>query len=108
MKGLFVLLLILAFFYVFYCGAMSIWSYLALSDIVERAVLEHGKVAGPVRNYIVRGAAESGVPIQERNIVVTSDERSLSVNLRWSFPVVKYHGEDVLEIPLSLERGFAR
>ena len=109
MKAILVALVALAAFYGFYCGVMSVWSYFALADIVDRAIEERGKsAAAPVREFIIKNAAESGVRIEERNVVVTSDDRRLNVNLRWSYPVVSYKGEDVIEIPLSLERAFAR
>jgi len=108
-KAAFFALLAIAFFYGFYCGVMSIWSYFAMASIVDQAVTERGRTAAaPVRDYIIKNAAESGVNIQDRNVVVTADERQLNINLRWTFPVVTYKGEDIVEIPLSLERAFGR
>ncbi len=108
MKVIVLVLLAIAFFYAFYCGVMSIWSYFAMANIVDQAVAERGKTAAAlVREYIIKNAAESGVRIDDRNVVVTSEERSLNINLRWTFPVVTYKGEDLVEIPLSLERAFA-
>ncbi|PYO01520.1 MAG: hypothetical protein DMD91_07345 [Candidatus Rokuibacteriota bacterium] len=108
MKAIVLVLLALAFFYAFYCGVMSIWSYFAMASIVDLAVQERGKAPAPVREYIMKNAAESGVRIEDRNVVVTTDERQLSINLKWTFPVVTYKGEDLVEIPLSLQRAFAR
>jgi len=108
-KAAFFVLLAIAFFYAFYCGVMSIWSYFAMASIVDQAVTERGRTAAaPVRDYIIKNAAESGVNIQDRNVVVTTDEHHLNINLRWTFPVVTYKGEDIVEIPLSLERAFGR
>jgi len=108
-KAVVLVLLALAFFYAFYCGVMSIWSYFAMASIVDQAIQERGKTAAAaVREYIIKNAAESGVRIDDRNVVVTSDERQLSINLKWTFPVVTYQGEHRVEIPLSLERAFAR
>jgi len=107
-KAIALALLAIAFFYAFYCGVMSIWSYFAMASIVDQAVTERGKVAAPVRDYIIKNAADSGVRIPDRNVVVTTDERQLNINLRWTFPVVTYKGEDLVEIPLSLQRAFAR
>ncbi len=108
MKAVVLALLAIALFYLFYCGVMSVWSYFAMAGIVDQAVEDRGKTAAPVREYIIKSAAEAGVRIQDRHVVVTSDERQLYINLRWTFPVVTYKGEDVVEIPLSLERAFAR
>jgi len=88
---------------------MSIWSYFAMASIVDQAVTERGRVAAaPVRDYIIKNAADSGVRIHDRNVLVTTDERQLNINLRWTFPVVTYKGEDIVEIPLSMERAFGR
>ena len=109
MKAVVLALLFIAFFYGFYCGVMAIWSYFAMASIVDDAVTERGRTAAtPVRDYIIKSAAESGVRIQDRNVVVTTDERQLNINLRWTFPVVTYKGEDIVEIPLSMERAFGR
>src|SRR2546427_958517 len=108
-KAVVLALLFIAFFYGFYCGVMAIWSYFAMASIVDDAVTERGRAAAaPVRDYIIKSAAESGVRIQDRNVVVTTDERQLNINLRWTFPVGTYKGEDIVEIPLSMERAFGR
>jgi hypothetical protein len=39
---------------------------------------------------------------------VAADERGLSVQLRWTWPIVTYQGTTWVEVPLSLERSFAR
>lgn len=111
MKHIAGVLLVLGFFYAFYCGTMALWSYFEMSDIVDRAVENHAR-GGPglVRDAIVRGAAESGVPITADAVVVaeSGEPQALHVRLRWAWPVWNYQGTDVLQIPLSLEREFAR
>jgi hypothetical protein len=101
----------LAFFYAFYCGTMALWSYFEMADIVDRAVEDHAR-AGPVlvREAIVKGAATSGVPVAGDAVLVSEsgERRGLRVQLRWSWPVIHYQGQDVLQIPLSLEREFER
>src|SRR5262249_32294269 len=53
-KAAFFALLAIAFFYGFYCGVMSIWSYFAMASIVDQAVTERGRTAAaPVRDYII-------------------------------------------------------
>lgn len=109
MKIVLVALLVLAFFYAFYSGVMVIWSYLEVSGAVDRAWEEQGKNgASSVRAAIVKHAADAGVPLDDRLVQVGEDDRSLSVRLRWSWPVVSYQGETIVEIPLSMERAFAK
>src|SRR5207247_708259 len=50
-------------------------------------------------------SAESGVPLADRDVSVTVDNRVHTVNIVWSFPVIVYRGERVLAIPLSLKRS---
>lgn len=56
MKALALLAVALGAFYLFYAGAMAVWSYLTLSSIVEDAVYEH--TAGRRRRR--SGTASSG------------------------------------------------
>ncbi len=109
MKALALLAVALGAFYLFYAGAMAVWSYLTLSSIVEDAVYEHGRTAAaPVRDGILRAAAAAGLALDERQVTVTADDQALHVALRWTWPVVTYQGTTYVEVPLSLERSFAR
>jgi hypothetical protein len=109
MRALALLLVAIGCFYLFYSGAMAVWSYLTLSGIVEDAVQERGRTAaGPVREAILRGAAASGLALDEGQVLVETDERALNVHLRWTWPLVTYQGTAYVEVPLSLERSFAR
>lgn len=40
--------------------------------------------------------------------MVTANDQALHVALRWTWPVVTYQGTTYVEVPLSLERSFAR
>lgn len=109
MKVLVALLLFVGLFYGVYAGAMAAWSYLELSGVVDKALADQAKNGPePVRAAIIRGAEEAGVRIDDRNVAVGEAERDLSVRLTWSWPVVTYRGRQIVEIPLSLERSFAR
>ena len=57
-----------------------------------------------MQNKILKDSADSGVPLQDRDVSVTVDNRVYTVNIIWSFPLIVYHGEPVLAIPLSLKR----
>lgn len=109
MRTLGLLLVAIGCFYLFYSGAMAAWSYLTLSSIVEDAVQERGRAAAaPVREAILRGAAASGVALDERQVLVEADERGLNIHLHWTWPLVTYQGTSYVELPLSLERSFTR
>jgi hypothetical protein len=109
MRTLAAVLLAVACFYAFWCGAMAVRSYWHLSDIVDMALEQSGKVgAVTVRETILKGAAQWEVPIDADDIVVAEDGQALSVRIKWTWPVITYKGDDVLQIPLSLERSYRR
>ena len=94
--------------YAGYAVMMSAWQYFQVSGVVDdvmqlRSIAELGS-ARAVKSRILKDAAESGVPLEERDVSVTIDNRACTVNILWSFPVIIYHGEPVLSIPLSLKR----
>lgn len=103
------LLLALAFFQGFYSVAVALSSYFAVSDVVDQAVADHGR-GGPavVRDAVLRGVARAGVEVDDRQITVTQENRTLDVQVKWSYPVITLRGDPVLVIPISLERHFAR
>jgi hypothetical protein len=95
--------------YAAYAVMMSAWQYFQVSGVVDdvmqpRTIAELGS-AKAVKNKILKDSAESGVPLSERDVNVTIDSRLYTVNIIWSFPVIVYHGEPVLSIPLSLKRS---
>jgi len=94
--------------YAAYAVMMSAWQYFQVSGVVDdvmqpRSIAELGW-ARAVKSKILKDTAESGVPLEERDVNVTVESRAYTVNILWSFPVIIYHGEPVLSIPLSLKR----
>src|SRR5919204_6194244 len=101
-------LVAVALAYAAWAGMMSAWQYFQISGVVDdvmqpRSIAELGS-ARAVKNKILKDSAESGVPLADRDVSVTIDNRIYTVNVIWSFPVIVYHGEPVLAIPLSLKR----
>ena len=95
--------------YAAYAVMMSAWQYFQVSGVVDdimqpRTIAELGS-AKAVKSKILKDSADSGVPLTERDVDVTIDNRMYTVNIVWSFPVIVYHGEPVLSIPLSLKRS---
>jgi hypothetical protein len=95
--------------YAAYAVMMSAWQYFQVSGVVDdvmqpRTIAELGS-AKAVKNKILKDSAESGVPLADRDVDVTVDNRLYTVNIIWSFPVILYHGEPMLSIPLSLKRS---
>jgi hypothetical protein len=102
-------LVVLAFFYVFYAGSMSIYQWFQIRSLIDETLeprnLRELATPGDVRTRIVRQANEAGIPIEEREVTVVSADRELRVNVMWTFPVIVYNGESVLAIPLSVKKN---
>ncbi len=109
MKALGGILVALAFFYAFYAGAMTLWSYVQVAGVVDKAWEDHGRNgAASVRAAIIKGGNEAGVTLDGRFVLVGEDERTMAVAVRWSFPVISFKGDTFLEIPLSLQRSYEK
>src|SRR2546426_1423887 len=83
----------------------------SVTDIVKETVKERAGVdryerAERIRRDILKKATESGVPLSERDVRVTDENRTLRVMIRWSYPAIFYKGDAVLSIPLSYEKSF--
>ena len=109
MKPVVLLLLAVAFFYAFYCGAGAIGSYFELSSVVDQALEERGRAgAAAVREAILVGVGRAGIGVPAPNVLVSEESGIYSIHIRWTWPVITYQGENVLEIPLSLQRSVRR
>src|SRR2546430_17472637 len=94
--------------YAAYAVMMSAWQYLQVSGVVDdvmqpRAIADLGS-ARAVKAKILRETAESGVPLQDRDVSVTIEHRVYTVNIIWSLPVIIYNGETEASIPRCLKR----
>lgn len=112
MRAVFWLLVAVGIVYAFYSGAVAVWQYLEIKGIVEESVAERAKVdrqerAARVRDDILKRASASGVTLDERDVLVTEEERTLRVLIRWSHPVIVYKGDAVLSIPLAFDKSFS-
>jgi hypothetical protein len=101
-------LVVVAALYGAYAVMMSAYQYLQVSGVVDdvmqpRSLAELGSTRA-VRDKILKETAESGVPLEARDVSVTLADRVYTVNIIWSFPVIIYQGEPVLSIPISLKR----
>ncbi len=101
-------LVAVAICWVAYGIMMSAWQYFEVGGVVDEALRSRNVAdigtARTVKDRILKGSAESGIPLEEREVNVTLDNQTYSVNVVWSFPVLIYQGQPVLRIPLSLNR----
>lgn len=112
MRTLFWILVAILCVYIFYTGAMCVWSYLEVTSLVEDVVNERASRSGRddratrIRDEIAKKVADSGIKIDDRSVTVSDTGPTLDVGVRWNWPVVTYQGTDYLSLPLSHERTF--
>ncbi len=110
MKALAWLLLALGFFYAVYTGFMSVWSYMEVSNAVERAADATSRLnedrAAPAKKMILQSARAAEIAVDERHVKVIDRERTITVQVEWRHPVIIWRGDTILAIPLSLERTY--
>src|SRR6185503_8466691 len=103
MKALFWVFVAILCVYIFYIGAMGIWSYLEVTSIVEDVVNERGT---RIRDEIAKKVTDSGIRTDDRGVTVSDTGPALDVGVRWNWPVVSYQGEVYFSVPLKHERTF--
>ena len=112
MKIIFWLLFAVGCIYIFYSGAMTVWSYLEVKGVVEDVVAERVPRsermyrANQVKADIAKRVAASGIKIDDTEISVSDEGRTLDVRVRWNWPVIVYKGDEIWTIPLTHERTF--
>ena len=123
MKLLVTFLIIVGFFFGVYQVAMAAYGWFEMSGVVEEvatreinAVIDRqggfdttfGSVDryGNIREGIMKGAVEAGVPVRSENVTIGLVDNMLDVRVKWAAPMVKYQGEEYLAVPLTVERSF--
>src|SRR5947207_7006546 len=111
MKVTFWFLVAIGFVYAFYTGAVAIYSYYQVKDIVSETVKEHAGLdrherADRIQQDVLKKASQSGLALDERTVRVTDENRTLRVAIRWSYPVAFYKGDAVLSIPIAYDKTF--
>jgi len=112
MKALFWVFVAIFCVYVLYTGAMTVWSYLEVTGVVEEVVIERAsrvdrnERATRIRDEIAKKVAQSGIKVDERSVSVSDQGPTLDVGVRWSWPLITYQGDDLLSLPLKHERTF--
>jgi hypothetical protein len=101
-------LVAVACFYAAYAGMMSVYQWFQVRGVVDEVLeprnLRDLPTAVDVKRRIVREVNEAGVPILDREVKVITANRTLLVDVVWTFPVIVYKGESVLAIPLSVKK----
>jgi hypothetical protein len=101
-------LVIVAFCYVAYSGMIAAWSWIAIQNAVDEIISKEGIESVPVpevRSRVMKAANEAGIPINEKEVVVTKEEKGVQVEIFWTMPMIVVKGEPVLAVPLSVKRA---
>ena len=104
-------LVIVALGYAAYSGMIAAWSWIAVNNAVDEVIARDGIESIPereIKNRIMQSTDEAGVPLNERDITVTYyNDRTVSVEVAWTVPVIVMRGDTVLAVPLSAKRSSA-
>jgi hypothetical protein len=93
--------------YLAYSGMIAAWSFIAVNNAVDEVLSRDGIDAVPereIRSRVMSSTNEAGVSLNERDIVVTRDDRTVRVEVTWTISVIVMKGEPVLTVPLSVKR----
>jgi hypothetical protein len=117
-KALFTVLVVVVILYGVYSGAMAIWSYFELSNLVEEVVPRELTKTGDrgwgsvdrmqaIRSAIIKGARNDGIVLDPAAVSVTEEEGALWVRINAPYPLVRLRGERIVDIPVSTAHSFA-
>jgi hypothetical protein len=102
-------LVIVALCYAAYSGMIAAWAWIAVNNAVDEVIGRDGIDAvseREIKTRILQSTNEAGVPLSEREIVVTHhDDRSVRVEVTWTVPMVVMRGDTVLAMPMSVKRS---
>jgi hypothetical protein len=83
----------------------------AAREVPAVAALQGGFVFGDryrrMREEIMSRAREAGVPLAPERVAVGVANGRLDVQLSWEAPLVVYNGTPYIEIPMTIQRGYA-
>jgi hypothetical protein len=108
MKVFFWGLVIVALCYAAYSGMIAAWSWIAVNNAVDEIITRDGIEAVPekeIKSRIMAATSEAGVPLSEKDLIVTREDRTVKVEAIWTVPVIVMRGESVLAVPLSVKRA---
>jgi hypothetical protein len=104
-------LFVVALGYAAYSGMIAAWSWLAVNNAVDEIISREGADALPpqeIRTRVMQATGEAGIPLREKDIVVTREPRGVRVEIMWTVPVIVLRDETLLAVPLSVKRATAR
>ena len=110
MKLVFWGLLAVALLWGAYSGMLAIWSWIAVNNAVDEIVSADGVETIPSRELKVKvlsKANEAGVPLTDKDVVVTNQGKGVNIEVLWTVPVIIVNGDAVFAVPLAVRRTSA-
>jgi len=101
--------------YVAYTGGSALYNHSGMTALVQESVEKTTKtpLAGSesdrvnaIRADLLRAAHREGFPLDDRKVTVFQAGSTIHVIVKWSYPVITVAGENVLAIPLKLDRAY--
>ena len=112
MKLIFWGLVAVAALYLAYSGMKAASSWIAVNNAVDEIISKDDVATIPSRELrakVMSAAHEVGVPLAEKDVVVTNNSgQSVSVEVLWTVPVVIVNGDAVFAVPLAVRRTSAK
>ena len=103
-------LVIVGLCYAAYSGMVAAWSWIAVNNALDEIVSREGVDAMPARELkdrVMNAANEVGVPLADKDVIITRLDRGVNVEVMWTVPVVVVNGDAVVAVPLTARRASA-
>ena len=97
--------------YLAYSGMIAASSWIAVNNAVDEIVSAENVETIPSRELkskVMTAANAAGVPLGEKDVVVTNMGRGVNIEVLWTVPVVVVNGDAVVAVPLAVRRSSAK
>ena len=96
--------------YLAYSGMIAVSSWISVNNAVDEIVSTDGVETIPSRELkgkVMSAANAAGVPLTDKDVVVTNAGKGVNIEVLWTVPVVVVNGDAVFAVPLAVRRSSA-
>ena len=97
--------------YLAYSGMIAVSSWISVNNAVDEIVSTDGVETIPSRELktkVMSAANAAGVPLADKDVVVTNAGKGVNIEVLWTVPVVIVNGDAVFAVPLAVRRSSAK
>ena len=97
--------------YLAYSGMIAVSSWISVNNAVDEIVSTDGVETIPSRELkskVMSAANAAGVPLADKDVVVTNAGQGVNIEVLWTVPVVVVNGDAVFAVPLAVRRSSAK